>query len=214
MVVMAEDANIRIRKLDVGGTTWPNTYLFTCLQTGESALLDAQGKADLTLDQVRDRNLKYLLITHNHSGYAGELAKLRRVLKIQVCAHAEDFEKYALPLDKELRDGDILAVGRLELKVLFTPGHTDGSLCLLAGQCLFSGDTLIAGGPGYTASPADFERIMRSVTEKLFALPDETVVYPAHGNSTVLGKEKGEFALFSSRSHAAGLCGDVVWLSG
>jgi len=97
--------------------------------------------------------------------------------------------------------------------VLHTPGHTPGSLCLLSGKHLFSGDTLFPGGPGKTGNPAAFEQIINSITEKLFILPDETLVYPGHGEDTVLGKEKQEFAVFSSRPRTPGLCGDVLWLS-
>jgi len=101
----------------------------------------------------------------------------------------------------------------VSLRVLHTPGHTPGSLCLLFGKHLFSGDTLFPGGPGKTGTPAAFEQIVNSITEKLFVLPDETLVYPGHGEDTILGKEKQAFAVFSSRPSNPGLCGDVLWLS-
>ncbi len=213
MVIIADDENIRISKLDVGGTTWPNSYLVRCLQTGESALIDISGKTETIIDQTKNETLKYILMTHNHNDYVPALAKLKSAMKISVYGQAEDFDKYLIPLDMELKDGDMITFGKLKVKAIYTPGHTKGSCCFLVEKYLFSGDTLLPGGPGYTASPADFERIMRSLTERIFVLPDDTMVCPGHGIPTVMGKEKNEFAVFSTRPHSTGLCGDVLWLS-
>ena len=101
----------------------------------------------------------------------------------------------------------------MSLKVLHTPGHTPGSLCFWVEKHLISGDTIFPGGPGKTKSPADLKRIIESITSKIFVLPDDTAIYPGHGNSTLLKKEKREFATFSSRPHDAYLFGDVLWLS-
>ncbi|MFC2052628.1 MBL fold metallo-hydrolase, partial [Chloroflexota bacterium] len=73
--------------------------------------------------------------------------------------------------------------------------------------------TIFPGGPGKARSPADLKQIIKSITEKIFVLPDDTQIYPGHGDSTVLKKEKDEFAVFSSRPHAPDLCGNVLWLS-
>jgi glyoxylase-like metal-dependent hydrolase (beta-lactamase superfamily II) len=78
---------------------------------------------------------------------------------------------------------------------------------------LISGDSIFPGGPGKTRSPAALKQIIKSITEEIFVLPDDTQIYPGHGDSTVLKKEKDEFAVFSSRLHDPGLCGDVLWLS-
>jgi len=96
--------------------------------------------------------------------------------------------------------------------VLHTPGHTPGSLCFRVGRYLISGDTIFPGGPGRTSSPDDFKQIIKSITEKIFVLPDDTQIYPGHGNSTVLKNEKEEFAVFASRPHEPNLCGEVLWL--
>lgn len=213
MEVMAEDANIRIMKIDVGGTTWPNSYLITCLQTGESALVDVPAKAEMVLDQIKNTVLKYILMTHNHNDYLPALTKMKSTMKTLVCGQTEDFDKYLIPLDVELKNGDMIALGKLEIRAIYTPGHTDGSMCFLVGRYLFSGDILLPGGPGYTASPDDFEDIMKSLTERVFVLPDDTMIYPGHGNSMVLGQEKGGFAIFSAQSHSPGLCGDVLWVN-
>jgi glyoxylase-like metal-dependent hydrolase (beta-lactamase superfamily II) len=112
-----------------------------------------------------------------------------------------------------LEDGQEVAFGKARLKVIHTPGHTPGSLCFLVGKHLLSGDTLFPHGPGRTNTPADLTRIIGSITGRLFVLSDDTEVYPGHGNSTILAKEKEEFAVFSARSHDPGLSGDVLWLS-
>jgi glyoxylase-like metal-dependent hydrolase (beta-lactamase superfamily II) len=76
-----------------------------------------------------------------------------------------------------------------------------------------SGDTIFTAGPGKTRAPADFQQVVKSITEKIFVLPDDTQIYPGHGDSTVLKKEKDEFTVFSSHPHNSELCGDVLWLS-
>ncbi len=212
MEIINETKNIRIVQLDVGGSMWANSYLVSCAQTGESVLIDAPGKADLVLGQIREKNLKYVLMTHNHIDHIGALAKLKSTLKIPVYGHTDDASGYPVPLDIELTDTDILTFGNLEVNVFHTPGHTKGSLCFLVGKFLFSGDTLFPGGPGYTASPTGFQLIIKSITNTIFNLSDDTIVYPGHGASTVLSKEKDEFKVFSSRQHSSDLCGDVLWL--
>jgi len=118
-----------------------------------------------------------------------------------------------LPPGVVLNDNDTVSFGDIKLKVLHTPGHTPGSLCFFTGKYLLSGDTIFPGGPGKTKSPAHLSQIIESITKKIFVLPDDTQIYPGHGDSTILKKEKDEFAVFASRPHPANLCGDVLWLS-
>jgi glyoxylase-like metal-dependent hydrolase (beta-lactamase superfamily II) len=92
-----------------------------------------------------------------------------------------------------LSDGDIIQIGNISLKVLHTPGHTPGSICLYSDNVLFSGDTLFAGSVGRTDLPGGSERgIIRSIKEKLLVLPDETSVRPGHGPRTTIGAEREE----------------------
>jgi glyoxylase-like metal-dependent hydrolase (beta-lactamase superfamily II) len=94
---------------------------------------------------------------------------------------------------------------------LHTPGHTPGSVCFLTGKFLIAGDTLFPGGPGHTRSPEDFRQILDSIIHKLLPLPDDTLIYPGHGEATILQKEKQAVLGFSARPHKRGLCGDVLW---
>jgi glyoxylase-like metal-dependent hydrolase (beta-lactamase superfamily II) len=144
--------------------------------------------------------------------HIGALSKLKSKLRIPIGAHRLDAK--GLPLRPEilLEDGQEVSFGNLPLKVLHTPGHTSGSLCFLIGKYLISGDTIFPGGPGKTNSPTDLKRIIESITSKIFVLPDDTMIYPGHGDSTILKKEKEEFAVFSSRPHHPNLFGDVLWL--
>jgi glyoxylase-like metal-dependent hydrolase (beta-lactamase superfamily II) len=141
------------------------------------------------------------------------LAALKSALNVPLAAHEDDAGGLPVKPEQFLNDGDTISFGEIQLKVLHTPGHTPGSLCFLTDSYLISGDTIFPGGPGKTWSPDDFKKIVESLTNKIFTLPDETHVYPGHGDATVLKKEKHEFEAFSSKPHDPDLCGDVVWLS-
>jgi len=212
MKIVAEDKDILIEKLDPGGEMWANAYLVTCRSTNESVLIDAPGNLKKMLSQLKDKRVKYILMTHNHGDHIGALAGLKAELKVPVAGHELDASKYPVPLDIKLNDGDILAFGKLEVKVIHTPGHTRGSLCFMIDKHLLDGDTLFPHGPGHTVSPANFKQSVQTLVDKIFILPDETLVYPGHGDGTVLGKEKEEFRIFSSHPHRADLSGDVLWL--
>jgi hydroxyacylglutathione hydrolase len=209
---MIENDTIEIIRMELGpwGT---NAYIVVCQATDESLLVDAPGDADKILKQLAGTKPRYILLTHNHIDHIGALAEVKSNLKIPLGLHPADASGPALRPDIELKDGTTIKVGRLSIRVLHTPGHTPGSLCFLSGNLLLSGDTIFPGGPGKTGSPADFKQILRSIQNKLFVLPDSTQVYPGHGEPTVLGKEKKEFAVFSVKQHDPGLCGDVLWLS-
>ena len=212
MVLVVKDDNIEIEKLELGpfGT---NAYVLVCRATGDSVLVDTPAEASKIVERLKGTDPRYILITHNHMDHLGAFSELKAKLGVPVGAHPLEAGRLPSPPEILLNDGDIVSFGNVELKVLHTPGHTPGSLCFLTGQYLISGDTLFPGGPGKTSRPADLRQVIESITEKIFVLPDDTQVYPGHGDSTVLKKEKDEFAVFSARAHDPGLCGDVLWLS-
>lgn len=212
MAIIAEDESLRIERLVLGPYS-TNAYIVVCRKTGESVLIDAPAEADLLLKGLQGTNPQYILLTHNHLDHTGALIEVHSGLKAPLAAHPLDSRNLPVAPEIPLEDGNILSVGELRLEVLHTPGHTPGSLCFRVGRWLLSGDTLFTGGPGRTRTPADLKQILASLKEKIFPLPDDTRVYPGHGESTVLKKEREEFAVFSSRSHDPNLCGDVVWLS-
>ena len=212
MTTVVKDEQVQIDKLELGpfGT---NAYILICRQTGESVIVDAPADARKILDVVKDTSPKFILITHNHMDHTGALAELKSTLGLPIAAHADDAGSLPVSADRILSDGDEIAFGDIRLSVLHTPGHTPGSVCFLAGKYLIAGDTLFPDGPGRTGSPADFKRIVESLTGKVFLLPDDTHVFPGHGGSTLLQKERRAFEAFSTRKHDAGLCGDVLWSS-
>ena len=212
MTVMVRDDDVQIEKLELGsfGT---NAYIVICRKTRDSAVVDAPAEADTIMARLQGTNPRYILLTHNHMDHTGALAELRSRLQVPLAAHSADSGNLPLMQERLLNDGDMISLGNLKLEVLHTPGHTPGSLCFRAGKYLLSGDTIFPGGPGRTWSPGAFQQIIKSITEKILVLPDDTRIYPGHGDATVLKKEKDEIAIFVSRSHDPELCGDVLWRS-
>jgi len=212
MVVVAKDAAIQIERLELGpfGT---NAYIAICQETRDSVLIDAPAESNVIMNSLKNTNPKYILLTHNHMDHIGALAELQARLKVPLAAHALDTRNLPSPPEILLSDSDTVSFGNLKFEIFHTPGHTPGSLCFKVGRYLISGDTIFPGGPGRTRSPVDFKQIIKSITEKIFVLPDDTPIYPGHGDSTVLKKAKDEFAVFSSRPHNPDLCGEVLWLS-
>jgi hydroxyacylglutathione hydrolase len=206
----AKNESIRIERYELGpfGT---NSYIMTCLKTGDCVVVDAPGDAPKILGQLKRMNPCYILMTHNHMDHTGALAALKSALNVPIGAHAADAGRLPVPPDTLLADGETITFGDIHLAVMHTPGHTPGSLCFYTEGYLISGDTLFPGGPGKTGSPADFKQIVDSLKNKIFILPDNTRIFPGHGDSAVLGKEKQAFEIFAARSHDANLCGDVLW---
>lgn len=212
MAIEVNDDNVQLERIETAffGT---NAYILICKTTRESVLIDAPGEATQIEERLKGIDPKYILITHNHMDHTGALKILKSHLNVPIAIHSSDADYLPSSPDIMLTDGKIVTFGNVELTVIHTPGHTPGSLCFLTGKYLISGDTIFPGGPGKTDTPGDFKQIIKSISEKVFVLPDDVLVYPGHGDSTVLKKEKEEFAIFSSRPQAPDLCGDVFWLS-
>jgi glyoxylase-like metal-dependent hydrolase (beta-lactamase superfamily II) len=144
-----------------------------------------------------ERRVRAVVCTHAHADHINAVAEVCDGTRAPAYLHVADRplwdSLYPVTPDRELADGDILTIGDLELRVLHTPGHTPGSVCLHAPAlgAVFTGDTLFPGGPGATGRPgSDFATIIESVRGRLFTLPEDTVVLPGHGDATTVGAEK------------------------
>lgn len=183
-----EGDDLIVRKLEVGSME-NNVYVLECPETHDALLIDGCFETDKIIAGCDGANVVAIVQTHGHMDHVQALPELKERLGVPV--HAHPAEDYPVPIDEPVADGSTIAFGEREMKVLHTPGHTPGGICLLLGKHLVSGDTLFPGGPGNTWGDKDaFAQIIESIRSKLFVLPDDTAVYPGHGKDTTIGDEK------------------------
>lgn len=195
---------LSISKLAVGPMD-NNCYLLRCRRTGEQVLIDAAAEPDRILDLIGPDGVKAVVTTHAHADHWTALVEVLEATGAQSIAHEIDAANIAARVDRTVVDGDVIGVGDAQLLVVHLVGHTPGSIALLyddpQGQPhLFTGDCLFPGGIGKTWSPADFDSLLAGVRTKIFdRLPDETWVYPGHGNDTSLGAERPSLPEWEAR---------------
>lgn len=206
-----QDSQVTIHKLKCGPYD-NNAYVVVCPQTNESIMIDTPPDPGKLIEAAQATKVQSLVITHNHFDHLEGFGQVTSAIEARVGIAEAD--AHALPSEPDflMKDGDELKAGTVTLKVISTPGHTPGSVCLSIGTHLFSGDTLFPGGPGKTGTPANLKQIIAGITEKLFVLNDDVTIYPGHGDDGDLKTAKQEYGVFASRQHPADLCGDVLWL--
>jgi glyoxylase-like metal-dependent hydrolase (beta-lactamase superfamily II) len=191
-----------------------NCYVVACEKTREAIVVDpgfGKSEAKAFIDEIKERGLKvkYIVNTHGHDDHTSGNTALKEATNARVLIHEADAHmltplstnrqkarnnnsKYPAA-DQLLKEGDIIEIGDIKLTVIHTPGHTKGSISLhsQSENVVFTGDTLFAQSIGRTDFPGgSYTDIMRSLKTKLVKLPDQTVVYPGHGETTTIGKEK------------------------
>ncbi len=187
-----------------------NCWLVGSEAPGEAIVIDPGDDAARIAERLAELGWRptLLVITHAHWDHVNACASLAERLGVEVAMHPGDAELLgAVPevtlartgtrgprppsVERAVADGDVLRVGDRELRVLHTPGHTPGSICLVGDGVVFSGDTLMPGWVGRTDMPGGDQRAIRtSLWQRLLSLPDDTRVYPGHLGVTSIGAER------------------------
>jgi glyoxylase-like metal-dependent hydrolase (beta-lactamase superfamily II) len=193
----------------VVGALETNCYLVVCEATRECAVIDPGADHELIFLAIAEGELKPVLLinTHGHVDHTGANRDVKEHFGTPILIHAADAPmlgkiqelelslflaaKDSPPADRTLKDGDVIRIGRGQLRVLHTPGHSPGSISLLGDGFVLSGDTLFMEGVGRTDLPGGSRpQLVKSIREKLMTLPDETLVLPGHGPHTTIGHER------------------------
>ena len=207
------DGEVRIAKINMGPFD-NNGYIVSCPETNEGVIIDTPAEPEKLLDAIGDVQIKAILITHKHQDHLLGFAEITGAVEAPVAVGANDVDGLPRTPELELQDGDTIKFGNQEIRVLDTPGHTEGAACYLVGKHLFSGDTLFPGGPGKSRSPEALRQLLDSISRKLLTLPDDTAVYAGHGETdTTIGEARRRYQVFTSKTHADDLFGDIDWLS-
>jgi len=194
------------------GKFFTNCYVVSCGRTKEAIIVDPgfddRFEAEKVFNFIDEKALtvKFVLNTHGHPDHTCGNGMVKEKFHAPLLIHEYDahmlgrlgrkiagffdLENYSPPADVLLRDGDLAKFGRITLKAMHTPGHSRGSISLLGEKEVFTGDTLFSGSIGRTDFPDSSEHDMSFSLKKLANLPDHLVVYPGHGPTTTIGKEK------------------------
>lgn len=186
-----------------------NCYIVYCKDTKEALVIDPGGEGEEILKRINDLKIdvKYIILTHGHGDHIGGVLEIKNGTNAPVLIHSEDedylkdsvknlssmmsMNKVEISPDKLLKDGDKLKLGEYDIDIIHTPGHTPGGISIKIGNNLFTGDTLFAGSIGRTDfEGGSYEAIISSIKDKLVKYPDETEVFPGHGPSSTIGREK------------------------
>jgi hydroxyacylglutathione hydrolase len=209
--VQTRDTQAVIIKTLTVGPFAANCYIVGSSSSKEGMIIDPGSDAETIMRTVQQAELSIsvIAITHAHMDHVGALREVQQKTNARFAIHeAERGFVFSTPMrmltslgvapvkspprpDRLLKDGDFIDFGDLHFEVLYTPGHSSGGICLSGHGVVFSGDTLFKLGIGRTDFPGmSYERLIKSIREKLMVLPDETIVHPGHGPATTIGAER------------------------
>jgi len=196
-----------------------NCYILADEKTKDAVVIDPGDDAGDILKIIKDKGfaVKYIVITHAHFDHIGAIKTLKEATGAQILMHQDDekllkaaehqgslfgMESVASPpADRMLKHGDVITAGEVSLKVLHTPGHSQGGICLLEQGIVFTGDSLFAGSIGRTDLPGgDLKTLLGSIKKNLMTLPDETKVFSGHGPASTIGEERKENPFLNEES--------------
>jgi len=206
-------------KLLIVGIFDTNCYILGCKETLEGMIIDpgtfTKQEEQRILNEVNRDSLKikYILNTHGHPDHIAGNRGMKEATNAEILIHKDDALKLVDPIlngsrfigtditspsaDWLLEDGNIITIGKIQLEILHTPGHSKGSISVLGKGFVFTGDTLFAGSVGRTdqldGSPnpdASWEDELHSIKNKLLALPDEVKIFPGHGPASTIGEQR------------------------
>lgn len=186
-----------------------NCHIVACAITREAMVIDPGDEVPRILDRLQENGLTPVVVvnTHAHFDHVGGNRALCEATHAPLLIHADDApllkraeqqaSAYGLKADPSpepdtlLAEGDVVSVGELRFKVIHTPGHSPGGICLHSEGHLFVGDTLFAGSIGRTDLPGgDFDQLVNGIRQKLWELGDDTIIYPGHGPDSSIGRER------------------------
>ncbi|NHZ70140.1 MAG: MBL fold metallo-hydrolase [Proteobacteria bacterium] len=176
-----------------------NVFLITDSATGAALIVDAADEPDKILSMATGVDVRAVFTTHGHWDHHQAVPEVTDTLQVPFMIHVLDAPIADKDTYTRVEPGTLM-IGKTEAKVVHTPGHTPGSVCLVLDGVVFTGDTLFPGGPGATRfEHSSFATIIRSIETELFTLGDATVVLPGHGGSTTIGTERPQLAEWVER---------------
>ncbi len=212
---MTDAPELRVTVMEVGPLA-ENAYIVGHPASGKAVLIDPGEDAEAILGQLSAAGmvLDKILLTHGHFDHVGGVRLIKERTGAGVYAHPEEVDRmlkaprqgamFGLGVDKPpapdvlVRDGDIVPFVDQQFRVLHTPGHTPGHVAFVCGGLAFVGDLIFAGSIGRTDLPGGSHlALVRSVREKIFTLPDDTILLPGHGPATTVGEERRSNPFFT-----------------